>query len=634
MYAIPAVPCQPGDKFLEHDFSIDWGSFAGKEWQANTNELPDMSLLDLGQESSGMFMPSLTGRDNNEPFSTESYMEDASISMVNMVVGSDTPNPIANSDCNEGYPEDDHDGCPSENFISNSDGPPDTLLHNYSNYQLPYVQSDMLGTSFTEPLSLPTQLPPDVDPLMFGINPDQYNDSSHGNAERESISPNMHDGFISAKESDCTPSGDGSNEAKRSPKRVPANDFVLAPSNDSQCCSSKEKDPAESDELKDSGALFYEPPRFPSLDIPFFSCDLIKSGTDMHQEYSPLGIRQLMISSMTPFKLWDSPSRDGSPESVLKSAAKSFTSTPSILKKRHRDLVSPLSEKRGEKKLECISKQDTFSNMINNDLSELEVMFNECIDQKGAMPSLSPRVKESVKHFVWKKKMWALLVNRENMRATRAFSLQKTESHKKSSISAKEFSGILVEHDMNHLLFFSPDRFGIKGDRSIGLSARALGNQYARKIDAVSEHGASLSSAETSCLCSLFSSTQRKEGRFMETPFKRSIESPSAWKSPWFINSFVPGPRVDTDITIEDIGYFMSPGERSYDAIGLMKQLGEQTAGAFADAQKVLGDETPESLVKAKCSTNQEAEKENNCSPNSQTEHRSILASSFMVHFS
>lgn len=37
--------------------------------------------------------------------------------------------------------------------------------------------------------------------------------------------------------------------------------------------------------------------------------------------------------------------------------------------------------------------------------------------------------------------------------------------------------------------------------------------------------------------------------RFGDTPFKRSFESPSAWKSPWF--SFVPGPRVDTDITIE-----------------------------------------------------------------------------------
>ncbi|KAL0330333.1 UNVERIFIED_CONTAM: Transcription factor R-4 [Sesamum radiatum] len=208
-------------------------------------------------------------------------------------------------------------------------------------------------------------------------------------------------------------------------------------------------------------------------------------------------------------------------------------------------------------------------------------------------------------------------------------------------------------------------KMSLQGDRSIGLSARALGNQYARKIDAVSEHGASLSSSETSCLSVLCSPrlSAKKDGTnliittslqslspsekkaessgkgvafennsiFMETPFKRSIESPSAWKSPWFINSFVPGPRVDTDITIEDIGYFMSPGDRSYDAIGLMKQLGEQTAGAFADAQKVLGDETPETLVKAKFSTNQEVEKENNCSPNSQTEHRSISASNFMA---
>ena len=38
-----------------------------------------------------------------------------------------------------------------------------------------------------------------------------------------------------------------------------------------------------------------------------------------------------------------------------------------------------------------------------------------------------------------------------------------------------------------------------------------------------------------------------------ETPFKRSIESPSAWMSPWFFNSFLPGPRIDTEISIEVI---------------------------------------------------------------------------------
>lgn len=36
----------------------------------------------------------------------------------------------------------------------------------------------------------------------------------------------------------------------------------------------------------------------------------------------------------------------------------------------------------------------------------------------------------------------------------------------------------------------------------------------------------------------------------------------------------------------------MSPGDRSYDAIGLMKQLSEHTAAAYADAMEVLGNDT------------------------------------------
>jgi len=108
-------------------------------------------------------------------------------------------------------------------------------------------------------------------------------------------------------------------------------------------------------EKEGKGALCYEPPRFPSLDIPFLSCDLVQSGGDMQQEFSPLGIRQFMMSSMncmTPSRLWDSPSRDDSPEALLKSAAKTFAGTPSILKKRCRDLLSPLSDKRIGKKHE------------------------------------------------------------------------------------------------------------------------------------------------------------------------------------------------------------------------------------------------------------------------------------------
>lgn len=52
---------------------------------------------------------------------------------------------------------------------------------------------------------------------------------------------------------------------------------------------------------------------------------------------------------------------------------------------------------------------------------------------------------------------------------------------------------------------------------------------------------------------------------------------------------------------LQEVGYFMSPGDnRSYDAIGLMKEVGEHTAAACANAQEVLGNETPQSLLKGR----------------------------------
>ena len=61
---------------------------------------------------------------------------------------------------------------------------------------------------------------------------------------------------------------------------------------------------------------------------------------------------------------------------------------------------------------------------------------------------------------------------------------------------------------------------------------------------------------------------------------------------------------------MQDIGYFMSPKDTSYDAIGLMKQLSEHTAAAFADAQEVLGDETPETILKQRCFNSQKSDHE------------------------
>ncbi|KAL2517699.1 Myb-related protein 3R-1 [Abeliophyllum distichum] len=695
-FSMPEVPLEMSgsSKFLEHDFPLDWETFAGKDWQLNPNEPPDISLLDLGQEASGRLVQALNGSNNHEnmPFPPETSMEfNASTAIGNMVVSSDMPNLEVNSDCRVMYPEMGHDGCyPSENVVGGIDGSIDSLLHQSSNFPIPEdesfasqsccsTSSEMLGSSFSKPFLVPSELPPEDGLTMYDIDPYQLNDSLHGNSEQESVPPRTHYDFIYSKESGCFPCEHGSEQANCSPKLVPVNDFVLA-SNDTQSCSSREKDPVLTDEQRDCGALFYEPPRFPSLDIPFFSCDLIQPGIDMQQEYSPLGIRQLMISSLNPFKLWDSPSREDSSDAVLKSAAKTFTGAPSILKKRHRDLVSPLSENRSQKKLESDLKQESFSN-LSIEFSGLEVMFDECVDQKGHMLSSSPNNKRnSVSNCVEKENMSpdfeegrqegnkSIVVSGSRMlqkefngsevmnkiKEQRAVMDVKNMAGGNDSVeTAKESSGILVEHDMNGPQFFSQDHIGTKSDRAIGLSARVPGNKYSIRVDAVSKHGDIVSSSETQCLSVVCSPRMctNKDGTnlvittslqstsplankaessskgvgvennsiFVDTPFKRSFESPSAWKSPWFINSFVPGPRVDTEITIEDIGYFMSPGDRSYDAIGLMKQLGEQTAAAFADAQEILGDETPKTILKEKCLKKQEEEKDNNLGPNCQT---------------
>ncbi|XP_057810429.1 transcription factor MYB3R-1-like [Salvia miltiorrhiza] len=690
-FSIPEAPCELSDKFLEHDFSLDWGALAGKDWQLHPNELPDMSLLDLGQESSEMFvLTSSSGQNTNHeevPFQQESHMPSGTFtSMVNMAVDADTPNMIATSDCRMLYTDADQGGCCPSEVINHIEA----LLQHSSMLQFSenetfasqscYTPSDMLAASFPQSVPFPVQVPAADGQLMFDTDPNQY---STLHADQEANPPSTHDGFIYPKESDRLQCEDNSVEEKETPKLVSVNDFVLTSSNDSESCPLMGKD-TKTEEQKDSGALFYEPPRFPSLDIPFFSCDLIQSGSDMHQEYSPLGIRQLMISSMTPFKLWDSPSRDDSPDAILKSAAKTFTGTPSILKKRHRDLLSPLSEKRGEKKLEGPRNQESYSNMTNC-FPRLDFMFDECIDKKGQLVSLSPN-RRSFEVSCMEKENAAPASGQEPNEGNKSIVISEREmtaegfnnngsdcsnsmtektapidlrtnsaAEKDSTELANESSGVLLEHDVNDLLFFSPDRFIIKNDRTVSLSARALTKQSSRRLDALSKHGAILTSSDTcfSVLCSprlcskdrtnsfitptmQSSSPSAKKvessGKglanennniFVETPYKRTMDSPSAWKSPWFINNFGPGPRVDTDITIEDIGYFLSPGEGSYDAIGLMKQLGEQTAGAFADAQKVLGDETPETIMKGKCLTNHDEEKEHDHNPDS--------ASSFMT---
>lgn len=664
----------------EHSFAPDWGTSMVKDWPVNQNEIPDMSSLELEQEPLGQFIHSLTCSDNHKiaPFHLQTS---SSNSMLSMVLGTDNPDHLFASEdgyCRILYPEARIEGpFPPGNNVS--DGSGGTLLFQSNNYQITEdghlssqschaLKSDMLGTSsFGEPFGVTSELPADDGSLIFGVDPNLFNDDSLVLQPEQDCLASKFEGFIYSNEGGISSCNDAMDkpgmeeqqgQGNDSQRLVLANDFGFSPSNNNVHTSpSGEESTPVSIVQKDSGALFYEPPRFPSLDIPFFSCDLIQSSTDMQQEYSPLGIRQLMMSSIncTPFRLWDSPRRDDSPDAVLKSAAKTFTGTPSILKKRHRDLLSPLSEKRSEKKLESDLNQEAFSS-LTRDFSRLEVMFNETGNDNPPVPSPSGNQKKHYGASAPQDKEnqipASLEEEKESIKSnlssdSRALGKDIKIPHEKlnqevgvtdnkavnGSIGPSETvnqpSGSLVEHDMNDLLFFSPDPSVQKGSKSIYLSARkkeATGNL----VTTTSVHP-SLTPLEKKVENSGSSTGVDNLNIFGDTSFKRSMESPSAWKSPWFINSFLPGPRVDTDITIEDIEYYMmSPAERSYDALGLMKQLSEQTASAFANAQAVLGDETPETILKKKSLRNENGEKESTNVSNCEPEHHSLTASNIM----
>jgi hypothetical protein len=91
--------------------------------------------------------------------------------------------------------------------------------------------------------------------------------------------------------------------------------------------------------LERGDGLFYEPPRI--LDSPFMSYDLVSS----LQAYSPLGVRHMIMPAgnciTPPTSYLQSPFQGKSPQSKLRSAARSFSGSPSILRKRPRQLIIP-----------------------------------------------------------------------------------------------------------------------------------------------------------------------------------------------------------------------------------------------------------------------------------------------------
>uniref|UniRef100_M4CPG4 Uncharacterized protein n=1 Tax=Brassica campestris TaxID=3711 RepID=M4CPG4_BRACM len=325
-----------------------------------------------------------------------------------------------------------------------------------------------------------------------------------------------------------------------SKKLVPVNDFASLA--EVKPHSLPKHEPAEQQHHEDMGASSSSL-SFPSLDLPVFNSDLLQSKNDPLHDYSPLGIRKLLMSTMTcmsPLRLWESPT-----------GKKTLVGAKSILRKRTRDLLTPLSEKRSDKKLEI-----DIAASLSKDFSRLDVMFDESESREDSMSLEKPEqscLDASVKE--------------------------------KGVENVESVSAVLCESNTNKQVLSPPGQ-------SVSKSEKA-------QVSTPRNH---LHSSASLCLVINSPSRARNtEGHhvdnetrnenfsiFCGTPFRRGLESPSAWKSPFYVNSLLHSPRFDTDITIEDMGYIFSPGERSYGSIGLMTQRDEHTS-AFAafDAMEV-----------------------------------------------
>ncbi|KAF3590817.1 hypothetical protein DY000_02027768 [Brassica cretica] len=328
--------------------------------------------------------------------------------------------------------------------------------------------------------------------------------------------------------------------------------------------------------------------------IPIQNNSIASSSSDVRQEYSPFGIRQLMMNCATPLRLWDSPCRNKSPDVMLKDAAKSFSGTPSFLKKRqHRDLMSPVLDRRKEKLLKSAE-----ASSLAKDFSRLDVMLNGCSS--------------------------SILSERPDNRNEHASSSEAKKDPKETLESGGVTSAKIDQETRRSLVYCndvevqlsSPDKSGSRPDNKVNTTA----SEPPFTVDPIplsAIAGNKTNNAESSFdiieNCSIFDGT----------PFKQLLDTPSPWKSPLLFGSFLQSPRLPPEITFEDIGCFMSPGDRSYDAIGLMKHLSEHTATAYADALEVLGNDTPETILKKRQLNKSIQGKENQHWSHDQLENRS-----------
>ncbi|XP_041002904.1 transcription factor MYB3R-1-like isoform X2 [Juglans microcarpa x Juglans regia] len=450
-----------------------------------------------------------------------------------------------------------------------------------------------------------------------------------------------------------------SDEAKVTSKLAPGDVLGLVNSDSMQALPSMDDDARVNTVEQDSGALSYRPLRFPGFDVPFLNVDLITSGVDMQQAYSPFGIRQLLMHPMnfaSPRSLWDSPIHKSTPDAISDKAAKSFTCTTSIMKRRLQEPLSPVEETKGDKEHEKDTNMRTFS--LTSTFSSLESLLEEngvsamsiCsidspVDQKVDFEDSMQDKANTDRAFEEEKESIGNLESRisekdigitnspEKIVKKGAMSIN-PKSKIDDGTSVLIPTGVLVERNIDEQLVFSPNRDEHQTTRALSMAVLSPRGQYVIRLDAKAYRGGNLEPsslknenfvavASTECAPSsqppettsgnagddadIFSMSEETPNR------KRGIESPSAWKSPLFVNTFLPGPRFDMDMTFEDLGYFLSPGMRSYDAIGLMRQLNEDTATVFANAWDGLAGDDPVTPSKIVFSGDQHLSGEDNC---------------------
>ncbi|CAL0327291.1 unnamed protein product [Lupinus luteus] len=646
-------------EFIEQKHTQEPGNFTNGDCQLNLHALTDISTLDFVRESSRLQNDCIAPSESRE-------MLISNDECCRLLFSEALSDEYFSSGYNKGVNMADLSGCTS--FSCQTSAAP-SVSSSGDDRLLCTAEANQLVGSVDQQFVCPASAPPVPSAsdgrLLYIAGTDQlvaYEDQQFvSRAEDNILYTNDLSSSRGINEIDCAEMQKRTDNVEDTSKLALVNSIGCG-SNTKQTCYPTDEKPNVHTEQENTGSLCYKPPCFPSLDIPFLSCDLIQPGGDMQQEFSPLGIRQLMMSSMnclSPFRLWDTPSRSDSPDALLKSAAKTFIGRPSILKKRHRGLISPLSDKRIEKKLDF----DMASTLIK-DFSCLEVMSDNIETQEAVLLSPSSMEKknsgtsveddkencgQAVKEEQVLEKNDSAISNDKKSeldagdsnsqeKSTQLVSELKCEMKNDVNATAEivhQPSGVLVKHDRNNLLLHSPDLVGFKSDSDQSLCARAHKSPCSGVKSPYGQE--KLRVAVASCVQSFCSSAQGensdihagKDGGFETcsifggTPFMRSIESPTTWKSPWLFNTFLSSPKIDTEITIEDFGYFMSPGNRSYDAIEWMKQISPI-------AREILENETPKAPPKNESGNHRDGDQENK-DPRDEPGNRCQLASNAIL---